>query len=240
MASPTSRRPAPGRRSSRTRRRWTTRRPLAATLAELLDGDAADYEAALAGAGRTTDGQVVVGSPGERRVRGPPSRTRSTTAGWPACRSSTCRASRSRRRPGSRSSTRPRPTCRRPSSSRAAPTAWRWSPASTTRSCTSTSGPADAPTYVVIAVGGDSAADGPVTLGGHPLARPRDLGRLRRRQPAGPHPRPGPRARPVRPATHGRSTSSSRTAMPAPSTPTPPCPTASCRLPGSSTSSRST
>ena len=66
------------------RRRWTTRRPSAATLAELLDGDAADVRGGARWRRPATDGQVVLGSPGDDESRDRRPGRRSTTGGWPA------------------------------------------------------------------------------------------------------------------------------------------------------------
>ena len=94
-----------------------------------------------------------------------------------------------RRRPRHRWSRRSRWT--------AARTAWRSSPGSTTPSCTRPAATRPSPDYEVIAIGGDARQGRPGRPGQPPAARPRDAGRLRRVQPAGPRPRAGPRARPV-------------------------------------------
>ena len=74
-----------------------------------------------------------------------------------------------------------------------------------------TSGTAEDPTYHVIAVGGDDAADGPVDRGDDPLPGLGSLRRLRRRDPAGPRPGSARRRRGQPRWRRGPSTSSSRT-----------------------------
>ena len=93
-------------------------------------------------------------------------------ARWPASRSATVPGSRSPPAKACRSSIPRRPRSRARSAWPAVPTGWPWSPASTTRRLYVTNGPPDDPGYDVIAVGGDSAKDGPVSTGRHPLPAP--------------------------------------------------------------------
>ena len=186
----------------------------ASVLAELLDGNATDYEALLASPGPT----VVMGSPGSKDTRDKveaaiadgrlagmavqdlPRIAAATTAGVTFVDPATASTDLDGR------------------PDRAARTAWPTCRAWTTRSCTSPPAMPPTPTYHVIAIAGDPAAGGPIDFGSHPLP---GLGAGVVYDPAsqmihilGHAPTvAGPSSRRPRPAPTplGRSTSSSRT-----------------------------
>ena len=100
-----------------------------------------------------------------------------------------------------------------------------------------TSGTADDPHYDVIAVGGDTAKNGPTDKGPNPLPLPGLAGSPSTRR-ARWSTSSGWRRTRARDGAAGPSTSSSPTEMPC--SPTPGCPTASSRPPGAPTSTRTT
>ena len=142
----------------------------ASTLAELLDGEAADYEAALAGPAGP-DGQVVVGNPGDKETRPKiqdaisdgrlagleivdlPRVAVATDSGVAFVNPSTMQVSNTIELAGGAHGLALILGLDDPK-------------------LYVTNGPRDAPEYTVIAVGGDSAKDGPKNLGSHPLPGP--------------------------------------------------------------------
>ena len=222
--SPTSRSAAPDRRSSRPSPTSRIRRPRRRPLADILGGDAADYEAKLASPAAGTT--VVLGSPGSGDVR-----------------TALDKAIADGKLPGIGVEDVPRVAVAT-SEGVAFVDAARVSLITTMPldggahglamvtglddpRLYATTGRPDDPGYEVFAIGGDAAKDGPVDQGKHPLPGTGHADRLRRRHPDGPHPRQDPGLDRVGRGSAGPSTSSSRT--PTRSSPTRACPPASRR-----------
>ena len=232
-ASPTGARPARADRSSADPAAVDDRGRRAATLAELLGGDAADYEAALRPPGPTARSSSAAG---QRRRPGPASRPRSTTGAWPGCpivdlpRIAVATAAGV-----AFIDPTPRPVVTTIELDGGAH-GLAWSSASTTRSCTSRAARPTSPATR----SSPSAATAPRTARRQrqpPAARPGDAGRLRRRHASRSTSWAGARARRRgrRPVDRLRR----RAARATPSTPTRRCRPSSRRRPGSWTSNRS-
>jgi hypothetical protein len=142
----------------------------AAVLAELLDGDVTEYEAALL-APVGDDGQVVVGSPGDDEAR---------TAVQAAIDDGRLTGMSIVDLPRVAVATSAGVSFLDPTSTDVSSTLELTGGAHGLAMVTGiddpklyvTSGPPDDPSYAVVAVGGDSAADGPSSVGGHPLPGP--------------------------------------------------------------------